>query len=115
MMPTTPIRFRAIKVSQTLGEFFAVAIPARLLRQIVYLDPTRISSVDKKQFLYRLLGNQRDTSGTRARSIAKYINSVESAFPNSVILSANYDDKGLPIQDEAKRWKIEEDKAVLIL
>ncbi len=104
------MRFRAVSVVQTLGQFFAVAIPARLLRQIVFLDPTRISSVDKNQFFYRLLGSQRDASGSRARSIAKYINSVESAFPNSVILSANYNDKGLPIEDQEKRWRIEEDE-----
>lgn len=101
---TFPLRLRAVRVRQTLGEFFAVAVSARILRQIVFLDPTRISSVDKSKFLYRLLGNQRDASGGRARDIAKYINSVESAFPNSIILSANYDDQGSLIEDESKRW-----------
>lgn len=108
-MNAFPIRLPAIRVKQTLGEFYALAIPARLLRDVVFLDPTRISSVDKNNFLYRLLGSQRDASSTRARSIAKYIDTVESAFPNSVILSANYDDKGSLVEDESNRWKVETD------
>lgn len=105
-----PLRLPAVRIRQTLGEFFAVAISARLLRQIVFLDPTRIASVDKDNFLYRLLGNQRGPSGSRARSIAKYIDTVESAFPNSVILSANYNDQGSLIEEEERRWKIETDE-----
>jgi len=104
-----PLRLPVVRVSQQLGEFFAVAISARILRQIVFLDPTRISSVDQRQFLYRLLGSQREASITRARSIAKYINSVESAFPNSVILSANYNDQGTLSDDLDLRWRIETD------
>ena len=105
-----PLRLPALRVNQSLGEFYAVAISARLLRQVVYLDPTRIASVDRQNFLYRLLGNQREASTSRARSIAKYINTIESAFPNSVILSANYNDQGSLIEEELKRWRIETDK-----
>ncbi len=104
-----PMRLPAVRVKQALGEFFAVAISARVLRQIVFLDPTRISSVDRANFLYRLIGNQREASASRARSIAEYINTEESAFPNSVILSANYDDQGMLIENESTRWRIESD------
>ncbi len=90
-----------------MGEFYAVALPARLFRQVVYLDPTRIASVDRQSFLYKLLGNQREASGPRAKKIAEYINTVESAFPNSVILSANYNDNGALQENPESRWRIE--------
>lgn len=72
--------------------------------------PTRIESVSKESFWYRLTGNQRPTSTSRTREIGAYINTVESAFPNSIILAGNYDDSGRPIEDEASRWRIEEDE-----
>src|ERR1019366_8885769 len=80
----------AIRVVQPLGEFYVVSIPARLLRQITFIDLTRIESVDRKQFLYRLLGAQRPSSPRRAKQIAHYIDTIEAAFPNSIILAANY-------------------------
>jgi len=92
-----------------MGEFYAVTLPARLLRQVVYLDPTRVSSVDRQSFLYKLLGNQREASTPRAKKIAEYINTVESAFPNSVILAANYIDNGEFQENLKSRWKIESD------
>ena len=109
-MTPLPLRLRAVKVSQPMGDFYAVAIPARLLRQVVFLDPTRISSVDRVSFLYRLLGNQRESSTPRAKKIAQYINTVESAFPNSIILAANYSDDGEFQEDPQHRWRIQTDE-----
>ena len=39
--------------------------------------------------------------------IGRYIDSVEAAFPNSLILAANYDQKGHLVEDENLRWKVE--------
>lgn len=103
------MRLRAVKVSQPMGEFYAVTLPARVLRQVVFLDPTRVSSVDRQSFLYKLLGNQREASTPRAKKIAEYINTVESAFPNSVILAANYINNGEFQEDPERRWRIESD------
>ena len=55
-----PLRLKAIKVSQPLGDFYAISISARLLREIIFLDPTRIESVNTQTFWYRLTGNQRE-------------------------------------------------------
>jgi DNA phosphorothioation-associated DGQHR protein 1 len=105
-----PLRLKAIRVSQPLGDFYAISISARVLRQIIFLDPTRIESVDKQSFWYRLTGNQRPDSPSRTKSIGAYINTVESAFPNSIILAGNYDSFGNLIENESLRWRIESDE-----
>ena len=110
MSDASVLRFRAVKVAQPLGEFYAIAIPARILSQVVFLDPTRIASVDRESFLYKLLGNQREASSSRAKKIAEYINTVESAFPNSIILAGNYIDSGSFQEDPAHRWRVETDE-----
>ncbi len=106
-MLTFPLRIPAILVRQPLADFYVVSLPARTVRQITYLDPTRIEKVDRNRLLYSLLGAQRMASPTRARKIAKYIDTVEAAFPNSVILSANYINDGVLQEDETKRWRVE--------
>jgi len=106
-MPTFPLTLPAIKVSQPLGEFFVVTLDAATLRQVTFLDATRIDKVDTKEFWYSLLGTQRQLSLPRAKQIAKYINTVEAAFPNSIILAANYINYGELQEDEDKRWRIE--------
>lgn len=110
MITEYPLRLKAIKVSQPLGDFYATSISARLLREMIFLDPTRIESVNRQSFWYRLTGNQREASPDRTKSIGAYINTVESAFPNSIILAGNYDDSGNLIEDEARRWHIESDE-----
>ena len=99
------LRTQAICVDQPLGEFYAVAIPARKLLQVCYTDQlTAIADGET----YRLSGSQRSVTSTRLRDIGGYIDTTEAAFPNSVILAANYDEKdGLLIDDPAKKWRVE--------
>src|SRR5215831_7877604 len=99
-MSVFPLRLRSIKASQPLGDFFCVALDAATLRQVTFLDPTRIASVDSKSLWYSLLGAQRQSSPRRAKQIAKYIDTVEAAFPNSIILAANYVNYGELQEDE---------------
>lgn len=103
-----PLRLPAIRVKQPLGEFFSVAISAETLRKVTFIDPTRIRDADRRSFFYSLLGAQRPSSIPRARQIAKYIDTVEAAFPNSIILAANYINYGELQEDPAKRWHVEE-------
>lgn len=109
-MNVEPLKLPAICVKQPLGEFFAVTIDAATLRQITFIDPTRIKEADRKSFFYNLLGAQRPSSFPRARQIANYINTVEAAFPNSIILAANYINDGELQEDPETRWRIEESK-----
>jgi DNA phosphorothioation-associated DGQHR protein 1 len=103
---TYPLLVPAIKVQQPLGTFWAISLAAGMLRKCVALDPTRIESVDRSSFLYKLIGNQRDASIPRTKEIARYIDSVESAFPNSIILGANHTESG-PLEDTSElRWQL---------
>lgn len=108
-MPEYPLKLPAIRVLQPLGEFFVVALDAATLRTITYMDATRIAKVDRQSFLYSLLGAQRQSSPRRAKQIARYINTVEAAFPNSIILAANYINDGEFQEDEDKQWRVEND------
>jgi DNA phosphorothioation-associated DGQHR protein 1 len=100
-------RLPAIRVEQPLGEFFAIAMDAESLRKVTFIDPTRIKTADRQSFFYNLLGAQRPSSSFRARQIAKYIDTQEAAFPNSIILAANYINYGELQEDPEKRWRIE--------
>lgn len=97
-------RFPAIRVDQPLGEFYAVAIPADILLNVTYTDKlTAIKSGDS----YSLQGSQRQLRDARLREIGRYISTSEAAFPNSIILAANYSDvDGLAVHDEALKWQI---------
>src|SRR5690242_20541495 len=105
-MANFPLELAAIRIQQPLGEFYAVSIPAKILQQVVFFDPTRIEAVDKKNFLYSLLGNQREASVERAKEISNYIETEEAAFPNSIILAANYINYGDHQEDENLRWQV---------
>jgi DNA phosphorothioation-associated DGQHR protein 1 len=97
----------ALRVEQPLGEFFVVSMPAQVLRGITFLDPTRIAKVDRGLLSYWLAGAQRQHSDRRAKQIAKYIDTTEAAFPNSIILAANYIEYGEVQDDETKTWRVE--------
>lgn len=99
------IRVPAIRVEQPLGEFYAAAIPAKKLLQVCYTD--RLRAVTEGDS-YRLEGSQRLINEPRLKDIGRYIGTREAAFPNSVILAANYSaSTGLSVQDDALRWRIE--------
>lgn len=99
------LRTPAICVSQPLGEFFAVAIPAGKLLQVCYTD--RLTAKPDGE-TYRLDGSQRGVTAARLRAIGRYIDTTEAAFPNSVILAANYDeDDGLALDNPELKWRVD--------
>ncbi|QIK42420.1 DNA phosphorothioation-associated DGQHR protein 1 [Pontivivens nitratireducens] len=100
-------RFPAIRIEQPLGEFYAVAIPAKTLLKVCYTDRLR-AVMDGDS--YRLDGSQRDIDQKRLKEIGRYIGTSEVAFPNSIILAANYVmADGLSLSDTTKKWRVEED------
>ncbi len=120
-MPTTdfPIRTPVLKVVQPLGEFFVAVLPARLLLHVTYSDPLRIIGFSEGG-QYELRGHQRRLVQDRLKSIGRFIDTVEAAFPNSIILAANYRENGELEEDEQRRWKVElsassEETATLII
>lgn len=120
-MSTTgfPIRIPALKIVQPLGEFFVAVLPARLLLQVTYSDPLRIIGFSEGG-QYELKGHQRKLVQDRLKSIGRFIDTVEAAFPNSIILAANYGENGELEEDEQRRWKVEfssddRDQATLVI
>lgn len=117
-----PYETRALRVDQRLGTFYVAVLPAELLLQVSASD--RMSAKIKEDGSgYTLEGTQRLIQDKRLYEIANYINRVDSAFPNSIIIAANYDMKtgfdqgereyisseedGMP-PDESRVWEITE-------
>ncbi|UPT67630.1 MAG: DNA phosphorothioation-associated DGQHR protein 1 [Sphingobacteriales bacterium JAD_PAG50586_3] len=94
----------ALKVHQPLSDFYVVSIPAQKLLKVAFSEPLKY--VDNTG---RVQGSQRPENERRLKEIAKYIESVEMAFPNSIILAANYTQLGSISKDDAVRWRIVEE------
>ncbi|MFZ5507682.1 MAG: DGQHR domain-containing protein [Pseudomonadota bacterium] len=113
MAPKYPITVPAISVTQPLGTFYVVSLPARVLLDTAYSDRLRAKrSADGET--YELEGSQRGLLIPRLRDIGAYISGDESTFPNSIILAPNFDpETGEPIEDDDEngrnlRWHVDE-------
>ena len=84
-MSTESIRFSAIKITQPIGELFVARIPSKQLSKLAKSDIRRITSRDVE----KMSGIQRGLSDKRVADIAKYIETVDSSFPNAFILNLN--------------------------
>lgn len=112
-----PMDFPALSVDQPLGRFFITKISARVLLDITYSNPLRVTQTSPSGLGYFLGGGQRTEKPTRLQEIARYIGTVEAAFPNSIILGANYDENGELVEDEEneetgeitlrRKWRVE--------
>lgn len=96
------LELNALKVNQPLGSFFVVSIPAENLLDVTFSEPMKY--IDNKG---NVQGSQRVKDEKRLKEIATYIETVEMAFPNSIILSANYNQFGLLKENNQDRWRIE--------
>ncbi|EDK8307136.1 DGQHR domain-containing protein, partial [Salmonella enterica] len=86
------IKLPAIKVEQPIGTFYAVSISSDLLSKVAFSSRAEYKNKDLQDgFLSLLKGNQRDLDIKRSKQIGQYIDSIESTFPNSIILGANFD------------------------
>lgn len=105
-----PYETRALRVEQRLGAFYVAVLPAELLLQVAASDRMRaIMNPDGSG--YELRGTQRLVQDKRLNEIADYINRIDAAFPNSIIVAANYDlDTGFD-QGELEYISEEEDGA----
>jgi DNA phosphorothioation-associated DGQHR protein 1 len=92
-------------VRQPLGDFYLVALPASILLRTAYSH--RLKAVLKADGSYELKGSQRMINDDRLKAIGEYISGPEAAFPNSLILAANFvEDTGELEHDEEKRWAL---------
>ncbi len=112
MKPTYPITVPALSVTQPLGTFYVVSLPARVLLDTAYSDRLKARlSADGETYV--LEGSQRELLTPRLRDIGAYIKTEESTFPNTIILAPNFDEEtGQPIEDDDEhskklRWRID--------
>lgn len=106
MTPAYPFRTLAIPISQPFGEFFVSSLPARVLLDVAY--SARLKAAKQPDGTYDLDGSQRSIDEKRLREIGQFINTPgETAFPNTIILAANYQEAtGLIEEDEHLKWKL---------
>lgn len=90
-MKRYPFKTKALKVVQPLDSYYVAVIPASILLDVAFSDRLRARRDD--EIGYRVEGTQRLISGKRQPQIEDYINRTDSAFPNTIILAANYDSK----------------------
>jgi DNA phosphorothioation-associated DGQHR protein 1 len=91
----------ALLVKQPIGEFYVSVLPADLLLQVAASD-VMSAALNPDGKGYSLSGTQRVVQDKRLVQIADYIDRIDAAFPNSIILAANYDrELGLDV-DEAE-------------
>jgi DNA phosphorothioation-associated DGQHR protein 1 len=95
------LELNALKVKQPLGDFYVVSISAEKLLEVAFSEPLKY--IDSKG---NVQGSQRVRDEKRLKEIASYIETVEMAFPNSIILSANYNQFGILKEDDLDRWRI---------
>jgi DNA phosphorothioation-associated DGQHR protein 1 len=108
-MVNYPVIVPALKVDQQLGTYYVAVLPAQLLLETCYSDRLRaIAEPDGASYI--LDGTQRGLDPERLNSIARYISRVDSAFPNSIILAANFSEiDGTIEEDSSKRWSVKQD------
>lgn len=104
-----PFKTSALRITQPIGTFYVTVLPAELLLQVAASD-VMSASINPDGAGYTLAGTQRLVQDKRLNQIADYIDRVDSAFPNSIILAANFDkDLGID-QDEVEAIELEDDE-----
>lgn len=99
----------AIKVEQPLGIFYVFKISAVELGKLTFSSRAKYKKSGVINNTFKVItGNQRELDDSRQKDIARFINSVESALPNSIILGANFDENGQFVEDKDK-WFVKED------
>lgn len=114
------LRIPAIRVEQNLGVFYAVAIEAETLLDVTY--SIRAELLQDKAVSYgifseisQVFGGQREASNSRLEQIRNYTEEVDSSFPNSIILGANFNPSGVLEKNEEIKWRVEEENGCYFL
>ncbi|WP_350996449.1 DGQHR domain-containing protein [Shewanella sp. TB7-MNA-CIBAN-0143] len=99
----------AFKITQPLGTFYVFKMKANELYSISYSARAKYK---KSGFLNNVFspitGTQRPLEDGRDKEIAQYVNSVECAIPNSIVIGANISEQGGLVNNN-ERWRVEED------
>ncbi|MDR5778134.1 DNA phosphorothioation-associated DGQHR protein 1 [Caballeronia sp. LZ065] len=114
-----PLEVRALRVEQPMGVYYVAILQARVLLEVAFSDVLSANLREGDDY-YDLDGTQRLMNPKRLQLIADYINRPDAAFPNSIILAANFrkedgliEDDDLEIEERrpeatGRRWSITE-------
>lgn len=94
-----PLKVNALKVSQQIGDFYVVVLPASILEKVTFSYPAQYSEEI-------LTGTQRKLKEDRIEQICQYSGTINATFPNAIILGANYNKNGDFVDDDSLRWRI---------
>ncbi|MDK1389672.1 DNA phosphorothioation-associated DGQHR protein 1 [Sinorhizobium sp. 8-89] len=94
-----PFTTKAILVEQPLYTFFAAVIPADTLLTVAFSDAMQ-AKMKPDGIGYTVEATQRVVQSKRLEQIARYIDREDAAFPNAVILAANFRQDGMIEDDE---------------
>lgn len=84
-----PMEVKALRIEQPLGIYYVAVLPARVLLNVAYSDVLS-ANLRATGESYDLEGTQRLMQPKRLRLITDYINREDAAFPNTIILAANF-------------------------
>lgn len=105
------IRFAA-KVSQPIGDFFLVSLPARELEKLCFTRPYERYRQDSSGSVENSSWFQRVFDKRRANPIAEFLKTQDATLPGTIVLAANYSEDGKFIDDDddvfesKKCWKV---------
>lgn len=94
-----PYTVNVLRVEQPMGTFYVAILPAKLLLEVAFSDALS-ATLRPDSSSYELSGTQRLPQPKRMQPIADYINRIDAAFPNAIILAANYRKEDGLIEDE---------------
>jgi DNA phosphorothioation-associated DGQHR protein 1 len=118
-MITFPLEVRALRVEQPIGIYYVAILQARVLLEVAFSDVLSASLREGEDY-YDLDGTQRLMNPKRLQMITDYINRGDAAFPNSIILAANFRKEDGLIEDDdfeieegqseatGRRWSVDE-------
>lgn len=97
---------QAIEIKQPLGTFYIFKIPASKLVPVTF-------SMAAYSHNGKIKGIQRKLKDDRIKQIASFCNSTGAIFPNTIILSANFNPDGTFEVDDSIRWKVDDGNLII--
>lgn len=102
----------ATKVSQPIGDFYLVSLPARVLREMCFSQPYERYRQDSSGSVENSSWFQRVFNKRRTNPIAEFLKTQDATLPGTIVLAANYSENGAFITDDdtvfqsEKCWKV---------
>lgn len=96
------ISFRALRVTQPIGDLYIAVISSKELGIIANFDVRRV--LQEERDVERYLGIQRELNPQRVTELEKYVNFADATFPTSIIIA---------IEDEYAEY-IEQSESIVV-